>query len=52
MKTIRINAAHFHKTDYIDLRFGKNGIFLTTCTDNCGNEFYIPYEVIKNEKKD
>ena len=44
---VRIHALHEHTQDYIDLEFREKGIYVVTCTDNCGNDFLIPYETIK-----
>ena len=38
---------NFKNTDYIELEFKENGIYVITNTDNCGNEFLIPYEIIR-----
>lgn len=38
---------NFKYCDYIELEFRENGIYVVTNTDNCGNEFMIPYETIK-----
>jgi hypothetical protein len=43
---VRIHAK-YHKSDYLDLEFREKGIHVISCTDNCGNEFFIPYEIIK-----
>lgn len=45
---VRIYATGKFKQDYIDLEFKEKGIYITTCTDNCGNVFFVPYELLGN----
>ena len=44
---VRLNALHHHKQDYIDLEFREEGIYVVTCTDHVGNEFLMPYSILK-----
>lgn len=46
--TLRIlPIKNFRHTDYIEMEFREKGIYIVTNTDNCGNEFIIPYEIVK-----
>jgi len=38
--------AECHKSDYIELEFRNKAIHITTCTDNCGNVFVVPYRLL------